>query len=333
MTTVTDTPTLRDRLFGRSQQPAAGALPCRFCGVLVDRPDPSRATLATVPQIVAYSILKNLNAPIAPLQVPATKCDDCTRRRFSAEVMLAEHPRVRRAHGMVAVDRLDAALATFDVLGIRGFRLRRILEGLTSTDAELGDLIDALAHLGAASAWTAGHAVADPRATRRWEHVSDVLKADVRDAHLRLFHRAVEVTAKVTPPIGARGCLMCGVGHVLGRESDRADLWGPSIQAHPAALNGRWPEVVTGHLCPTCRAHVAGAGGIVSLPVAGAALFDFLGFERTGFGIKMREGIALPWAMERPCTPPNEKPWTHLDLKAITRRLDNASGVRRRTAS
>lgn len=332
MNTTTDSPRRR-RFFGREPEPSSPALPCRACGVLVANADPSRDTLATVPTIVPYGILSRAQVPIPSYQVLVTVCDDCGKRREHAEALLAEHPRVRLAHGMVAADRLDAALASFDVLGIRGSRLRRIVEGFTATDRDLAELIDALAPLGAAAWWTAGHVTANPNATRRWQHVGDLVKADTRAAHLALFHRAVEVMTRVAPPTGASGCLLCGVGHLVGRESDRAVLWGRSLQAHPAALNGRSPDPVSGHVCPRCRSFVEAVGGIVSLPAAGAALFDFLGFERIGFGIKMREGIARPWAALRPGTAANEKPWSHLDLASITRRLDSASGVRRRVAS
>ncbi|HTN57839.1 MAG TPA: hypothetical protein VL043_06205 [Protaetiibacter sp.] len=118
MSTTTHTPraarerrsdTTRDNDDGTAMLLPEGAVPCRSCGAAVAHPDPKRADVLRLPQANVLPVIgKAYGQP--SLTVPLTTCDKCAERRDRAAALLAEHPRVRLAHGMVGLDRLDAAL-------------------------------------------------------------------------------------------------------------------------------------------------------------------------------------------------------------------------------
>ncbi|HTN57838.1 MAG TPA: hypothetical protein VL043_06200, partial [Protaetiibacter sp.] len=73
------------------------------------------------------------------------------------------------------------------------------------------------------------------------------------------MHRRFEVIGPVTPPDdGARGCLLCGVGTLTGRLSEREMLWGDRREFGLAVLGGRGRAI--GYLCPSCRVALRDAG-------------------------------------------------------------------------
>jgi hypothetical protein len=309
----------------------AKTLPCRSCGASVRVKDAASAEAIVRQQPLSMSQVAVLRGPAPTYEIEVSRCDDCNRRRDHAAALLAAHPRVARLHASVGLDRLDAALATVDLLlGPRGSRGGRILDHLTDSDAALREFIDALAPIGASVSWSVQKGGAGDRAGGRWSHVPRDLQLDAREAHRTLVRRRSEVPAAVAPPEhGARGCLLCGVGTVTARASDRETAWGPLLRAHPAAVNGRGPTAIEGYCCPACRRALATTGGSVGLAAAGVALLAHLGFRRVGFGTTLKDGVARPWAALGSGAVPNASPWAHLDLARIERRLDKAPGVRR----
>ena len=309
----------------------AKTLPCRSCGASVRVKDASKAETLVRQQPLSMSQVAVLRGPAPTYEIEVSRCDDCNRRRDHAAALLSAHPRVARQHATVGLDRLDAALATVDlVLGPRGSRGGRILDHLTDSDAALREFIETLAPIGASAAWSVQKGGPKDRAGGRWSHVPRDLRLDAREAHRTLVRRRSEVPIALTPPEhGERGCLLCGVGTVVARPSDREAAWGPLMRAHPAAVNGRGALPFEGYCCAACRAAIRSTGGGVGLAPAGVALLAHLGFRRVGFGTTLREGVARPWAALGSGAKPNETPWAHLDLARIERRLDKAQGVRR----
>jgi hypothetical protein len=309
----------------------AKTLPCRSCGAPVRVKDAASADVIVRQEPLSMSRVVVLQGYAPTYDVPVSRCDDCNRRRDHAAALLAAHPRVARQHASVGLDRLDAALATVDlVLGPRGSRGGRILDHLTDSDAALREFIDTLAPIGASASWSVQRGESKDKPGGRWSHVPRDLRLDAREAHRALVRRRSEVPIPLTPPEGGeRGCLMCGVGTVLARPSDREAAWGTLMRAHPAAVNGRGAIPFEGYCCPACRAAIGSTGGGVGLAPAGVALLAHLGFRRVGFGTTLREGVARPWAAHGSGATPNATPWAHLDLARIERRLDKAPGVRR----
>lgn len=305
-----------------------GALVCRSCGVIVKRPDASRTeVIRQLPPHAEAMIARGVQ--VGANETDVTRCDECSDRRAHAELLLVEHPRVARAHGQVGVERLDAALAALDLCGLRGGRLLRML---TETDLALRDLLEIMAPLGAAASWSVSGQMATGK---RWAHVRPDHMAETRASMKRLARLLVDFPRPIAPPTtdGAlSACVFCGIGTLQAREIDALAVWGEQRRVYPSALGGRArPEPVNGYLCPRCRAACARSGG-VGLPAASLALLAHLGFERTGFGVTLQDGVASPWAAMKPGTAPNRTPWAHLDLAKITRSLDKSPRMRRAVA-
>ena len=288
-----------------------GALVCRSCGRAVKRPDPARTeTLRIFGPAFASATARGI--PASPFEMPVTRCDDCSARRAGAQALLNDHPRIARAHGSVALDRLDAALAALDLGGLLG--RGKMLADLTATDDRLQDLIGRLASLGAAASWGArGVTTASPK---RWSHVPAELAEDIRTEQARLVRRLVEFPFPFSPPgssTGAvAGCLLCGVGSLKVRESDALAAWGDEFRIDPGVVGGRpRPEPVTGHLCPKCRSSLSGVGA-VGMPAVERAMLAHFGYAVTvGRSLDFHNNLRA-WVALRPGTAPNATPWAHL---------------------
>jgi len=306
-----------------------GALPCRSCGVAVHRPTAKDVETVTIYPRVPYAGAATFN----PVEIKATRCAACAERRDRAEALLLAHPAVARANGNVGVDRLDAALAAFDAIGDRRGRLAG---SLTSTDEDIRELIEVMAPLGGAVAWSAGYAYPNQCEARRWAHVPDILTGAIKDAHAALIRRRNEPSWPFSPPSinGAlQGCGLCGVGTLEAKESKALDAWGEEFELHTGTLGGATrPEPVKAHLCPACRRAVASVGFAVGMPAVWAAVIRFRGYDsRTGWTIDSMSGV-VAWAALRPGTKPNNTPWEHVNLTALDAELAVSPYVRKREA-
>lgn len=310
----------RDNDDGSLMQLPEGAAACRSCGAAVRRPIPERAEVLRIPVQLAFSQLARRNGPAPTVETGVTTCDRCTDRRERAAAMLREHPRVRRAHGMVALDRLDAAFAALDVLGWRGWRTGWAVKPITSDDASVMAFIDRLAPLGAAASFAAGYARAGIAASQRWGHVPGVLHRDAAAAHRELIHRRYETIGPVAPPEdGAAGCLLCGVGHVTGRGSDRTEIWGTRRQVSGAVFGGRGTAV--GYICPPCRRAVAAGGVALGQPAVDRALLVHVN-RKVIPGGRLGHALGRAWCALPTGTPAWSKPWEHVDADKLRRALD-----------
>ena len=306
------------RLRDEASTEAPVSLACRWCGVDVQQPDPARTEVLHVygPRYQS-DVARGL--PAAPAEIAVTRCDACTDRRARAEALLAACPRVERAHGDVALDRLDAAYAAFDIAGM--LKRSRMLANLTDTDERVMELIDSMAPLGAAGSW--GRLGGTAPASKRWSHIKEELADEIHRTVARLMRRSVEFPFPFAPPRGALpGCLLCGVGTLLVKESDAVEAWGPEHSARPETLGGPpQPEPIRGHMCPACTNSVEAVGAI-GMPAAERALLNFLGYgavigNRLEFTDRFRAWVALPAGTET-----NATPWAHLRLDRMRANLE-----------
>lgn len=259
-----------------------------------------------------------------------TRCDKCADRLARAESLISEH-RLAAVYGNVGGDKLDAALAALDVLGIRDDRTAV----LTRTPTATRELVDALAHVGAAASWTAGIVLGgDPMssASKRWATVDVELTRAAAEEYRSLIHRRAEVPFPFAPPSSEgelAGCLLCGIGTLTLKESDARAAWGSQRLAEPGQLGGRIrPEPLKGYLCPVCRDSVQATGGSVGMSAMERAVLKHLGYRVAGGRIESWPAVRA-WAALRPGTKPNAAPWAHLDLSAVARGLDSAPYIER----
>ncbi|MDO7881785.1 hypothetical protein [Antiquaquibacter soli] len=308
----------------RKRRPApvtVAATVCRVCGKIVKRPDPSRAETVLVygPE---FRSAQARGVPASPAEVAATRCDECADRRRLAASLLAQHPRVQRAHGSVALDRLDAALAALDVGGV--LRRGRLVNDLTATDDDLAELILRMAALGALASWSSRGQLEG--ATKRWAHVRADLLADVRAEQTRLVRRLVEFPFPFTPP-GAdagecAGCMFCGVGTLMVRESEALAAWGEQRRVDPSVLGGRHrPQPIAGHLCPPCRRAVEQVGAM-GIPAVQRALLRHFGYTVTLGRALDFHGSLRAWVALKSGTPANRTPWAHMGPSMKEQLLD-----------
>lgn len=325
MSTTTSDSRLSD---GRADRPDRH-LPCVSCGRTVRHPDPARAEHVRIYAEQPRG-LAGQNVPMQYSDIPASRCDGCSQRRTFAMVLLEQHPRVKRAHGDVALVRLDAALAAVACVGRFG-GLGGVVKLLTESDERLADLIRFLAELGASATWTAQR-VTTPSA-RAWSHVGDELASEIRTELTKLVRRPFEPRWPFVPPgspdgLTLPGCLFCGRGTITARESEGDVVWGPRRDVDAGVLGGNpRPSPVVGHLCGVCRGGVEREGAM-GLPAVRRALLAHLGFDTIpGWSVEVKRLVAF--AALPAGTSPNVEPWAHLDTAAIESALERTTGVKR----
>lgn len=316
---------------GVSSPLPTGALACRSCGRPVDHPDPGSVEVLSVwPRQIAISA-RDILVPSTDVRV--TRCDICAPRVSRAlALVVALNLGSVPGPGEVEADRIDAALAALDLIGIRGDNTR----SLTRTPGDLGDLVAALAHIGGAASWSAGLLQGNDPATcapKRWAHVPSTLPRAAKDAYRALILRMMESPTACPPPLEdgtLRGCLLCGRGTLKVKPSDAAEAWGKVERVQPGTLGGTsTPEMVSGFICPVCRPSVetVGAPGI---PAIDRALTTYLGFALMS-GAEFRWPLGKAWAALPVGTESNREPWGHLDTVRLAHQLDAARYVQRVT--
>lgn len=308
-----------------------GALACRSCGQPVQGPDASRAENLTVWPFQPLS-QRSGGVPFGSIDVNVTRCEDCVARMIRARALvtalsLGSIP----GTGEIEAERLDAALAALDLLGIRGDRAN----SLTRNVEDVRELIGALASLGGEASWSAHvqqrRVNSGSSATRRWSHVDPELVDSTWQSYGGLLRRSVESPTACPPPDrdGAlRGCLLCGVGTLIVKPSDAELAWGDLRRVQPGELGGESrPSLVAGYICPVCRVDVQRAGA-PGLPAIDAALLRVLGYSLSSSG-RFTRSLGRAWAALPPGTPPNAQPWGHVNTVQLARILDDAQYVRR----
>ncbi|HEY4237420.1 MAG TPA: hypothetical protein VGM45_08805 [Gaiellaceae bacterium] len=315
----------------RTRPLEVGALACRSCGQAVTAPEPSRRESLTTWPLQPLSALSR-GVPLGSEDVTVTRCDECTSRQVRARALvtvlsLGSIP----GPGETEVERLDAALAALDLLGIRGDRSN----SLTRNAEDVRELIDALAPFGGEASWgahvqrrTVGAAEA---ASRRWAHVDPELTGNAWHRYGELIRHGFESPSDCPPPErdgAVRACLLCGRGSLRVKPSDAERAWGDLRRVQPGELGGdSRPELVAGFLCPTCRVDVERAGA-PGLPAVDRALLRVLGYSLSSAG-RFTRPLGRAWVAMAPGTSPNSAPWGHLDTVRLARALDAAPFVHR----
>lgn len=313
----------------------SGHLACLACGM----PVPGEGG------VVRAEALGRLDVPAGltqrPVPVEFSRCPACIALHERARELVAEHPRLAARIGStsVAVDRVECALVALAALG-------RSLPSGPVSDAELGRLVRHLAAAGASARWMARFVPMVARGVRPgtyaltpWAHVD---AEPLRRGYAQVLRERVAASAPasaIAPPQveeggGAAvpgGCLMCGVSavHVAAADVARAggpanaarDAWSPR-QVGLAALGGRGPERLSGHVCHLCEQAVEHMGAVGPSAME-RSLIQYLRPEVVGrlpYGAPRFDGL-LGWgtlvadAQRRgtPAPPPNERRWGHVE--------------------
>jgi hypothetical protein len=307
----------------RIESLAAGTLPCRSCGVAVT------TYIDTPVDMLTIFGQRNAQGFGTDVEIPVARCKTCVARRQRAAEILRAYPQIARENGNVGLDRLDAALAAFDVIG-----RPNLASTFTKTVVAVRELIDTFAALGGWSTWAPANAAPKVCESRRWGHVPANVRRDVQLALASLIKRRLEVPQPITPPSGhgvLRACGFCGIGSVIGKESHTVAIWGQPVLIPVASLGGRGSESLVAYLCPECRSALL-ATGAMGQPAVWLAAIRFRGFEpRVIDAILSIDGL-VPWAVRRGAEP-NTSPWLHINIAALDKELKFSTLVSRSTVA
>jgi hypothetical protein len=295
---------------------AADARACRDCGVEVRHPK-----AVEVEYNAARAVLMAGEPMVRPDQSKFTfaRCEKCTERRARAAALLYEYPSVRRTLGSLtyAVESVDAALVALDALRLKP----KVVDRLLASERDIRLALTHLAGAGAAARWSAAFipttqadARADTHAVRRWAVLSGREAQDLVDAYGALLAARLDGPHDVRVPADAdlRGCLLCGVGTVRVQSSAERDPWGERRRVKARLLGARrgGPEYVIGYVCRACRPATVTAGAVGRRAME-LALYAHLKLRPRLDGTQLpdlKAFAALPLG-----TPPNTKPWSHVD--------------------
>ena len=293
-------------------------LACRDCGIGV------RGKAPLVPMQSQGSERRMTDGDIwvqdAPWEISAVRCWQCHKRRSFAVQLVEDHPWVRKKVGSrgYVIAKIDASLSVLDALHMP---LDRALK-IASTDAGLLRMTELLPMSGSRCSWAARFVPvvvlgADARtcSVERWSHVSEEKLQACRDAFAELLAAQMDGLEVFACPDGT-ACMMCGVASVQAMRSTayKAPVWVGPYSAETRALGGHFmPQPATGYLCRNCSNAVDEVGGAMGQRALEGAVRAHVGIaaapnleaELTG----LQAWIALP-----PGTPPNTKPWSHVDL-------------------
>lgn len=298
-----------------------GMLPCASCGIAV----PAKPVDNSFVEVLfVYGRARSGGYEPPHHELPVTRCETCSMIRSTAAGLLAGHSDVRQRIGAreIAEHRLECALAALDAVGITDAAR---IDRLTTTSRDIVRLLDALTIPGGHARW-ASHAVASgyarapgtPASFARWAHVSAEQKQELRDATAGLLARRVETPVDVLAPSDdgkSSGCLLCGVSAVQALRADAASVW-TLMSADSVGIGGRpRPDDLDGVVCPRCDTAIDAAHGIgmTAMRASVRAALNIPGHLRAFDEI---HGL-IGWAALPAGTPPNEKPWDHIDLSEI----------------
>ena len=273
-----------------------GHLPCLACGVAV--PPPHEAT----EQITWPAITEGAPSVRRPARtITMTRCEPCRATRAKAEVLAAGHRRMVAGIGSpsIAVYHLELALTGLDVLGAR-------LHESTERGARL--LLQHMTIPGGLARWATQAESADTCAEARWSFVDHEARAVLRKGYAALLRARVEKPRPVPHPEGG-GCLLCGVGAVLGLPSRAHSVW-RARTVTPSSLGGRGPERISGYLCPLCESAADAARSVGPSAMEGS-LLAYLQVPRRSYAPVELRGL-VGWASLGATAEPNETPWQHM---------------------
>lgn len=246
------------------------------------------------------------------------RCRDCAAIDARVDALLDAYPRLAATIGArsIARHRLGSALAACELLGVP-VRIDR--------ETDLATLLEHVTAAGAGLAWSltaagrAGGANVEP-----WWHVTAAQRQAARDGIGAYLRARNDRPVRVTPPrdVDRRGCLLCGVGAVRAMRSRADDAWGV-LEVAPRLLGGRGGELLLGVVCPGCEAAIQHVGTIGPAALE-TALLRSIGW--TPRGLARPELRVVGWGALPDGTPPNARPWAHLDVETLRAEL-KASGL------
>lgn len=290
-------------------KPPPGTLACEACGIAVLQPKP---TTTAYPESVTLTGRVQYGKP-----VQFSRCEGCQATRDQADAYVAAHPRLgARAGPEIARERVESVL----------FGLAVIAQDATGTDLTL--MLPRMHPASHEVRYSHPKRDTQGRCTQRpWAHVSLTDRATLRKAYadtLRDRLALKQPPAVVRCPSGA--CLMCGVTSITRSaiEVTRAGsvaavalaAW-RQVWTTPAALGGRGPEQVWGHVCPACDRAIQEEGA-VGWPARVQAVAAHLGSSSV---TKARAFEADVLTGPQPWLPSwsvagggkaNARPWAHL---------------------
>lgn len=238
--------------------------PCAVCGQAAPKPNESNGRVRIDRTTNASPAASDLRLTTFVL----TRCDDCQAVHRRAQAIVKAHPGLAGQRGPdLAVEGVESVLVALGLLG-------QTLPGHEVADRDLGLHLRHLDQAGSSVTWQ-GRAVAERCNPYPFAHVRLSERRRLRAAYAGLLRERVALTAppvKVPPPpLGgpatptaeARGCLFCGLGHLVlpaaqvqhlgGRAAVSRSLW-TLVLTHTDALGGQLsPSRIEGYLCPRCN--------------------------------------------------------------------------------
>lgn len=313
--------------------------PCAVCGQAAPKPNGTNGR-------VRVDLARDSSPAASNLQLHTlllTRCDDCQEVHRRAQAIVKAHPGLAGQLGPdLAVERVESVLVALGLLG----------QTLPGPEVRPGDLGLHLRHLdqaGSSVTWQ-GRAAAGMCNPYPFAHVRLSERRRLRAAYAGQLRERVALTAppvKVPPPplegpatatatptSTARGCLFCGLGHLVlpadqvqrlgGRTAASRSMW-TLVLTHTDALGGRFsPARIEGYLCPRCNDAVQeeGAVGPTSLTRAmlGALAADADQTRREKAERLRDESLdvrPIGWgalAVRDQTVQPNSRPWEHISL-------------------
>lgn len=289
------------------------ALPCGSCGIAVAvPPEPEREPLP-----VKSGELVHQKRP------QYARCTECQRIHDTAAEYVAAHPLLAARIGKhVAVERIESVLCGMAILGkpVTGTDLALLLPRMHPPSHRLR--------------------FSDPLATDRgrcsprpWAHVSLTQRAELRKAYADyLRDRLVRSEPDVPVRCPSGGCLLCGVSSVSRSALEVARRGGPDAAATVAwspvtttriALGRPGPDLVSGHVCPSCRAAIDASNGAIGQTAIGNAVLAHVARTSPARAQRLRNlleddfpPVLLGWGAIGKA--PNPEPFWHL-VKVLDR--------------
>jgi hypothetical protein len=258
--------------------------------------------------------------------VDLSTCGTCRANADRIEQLLHEHPALRRARGPAGATRALQNVVT--ALGV----LQQPAPAADVPDADLGALIHHLSEPGARLSWR--FQATGGVAPYRYSFVREDQLDAVRQAYGAYLHERTARSAppaRIPPPKG-HGCMFCGVGVVLvtaatvarqGRDLTMSRTW-RDVHTTVTSLGRDSPDRAVGCLCPTCsEAHdVVGSIGQTAMARALATHLREAGAAQVAWAVedasKDNRIRLVGWGALPSGEPPNDRPWQHLDLSALT---------------
>lgn len=315
--------------------------PCAVCGQAAPKPNETNGRVRIDCWAQAPGGLMAKAVSVVP-SFMLTRCDDCQALHHRAQAVVDAHPGLSAQVGPeLAVERVESVLVALGLLG-------QALPGADVADRDLGLHLRHLDLAGSSMAWQ-GRAVAERCNPYPFAHVRMSERRRLRAAYAGLLRERVALTAppvKVPPPplegpgtatvpAEARGCLFCGLGHLVlpaaqvqrlgGRAVVSRSMW-TLVVTQTDALGGRpSPARIEGYLCPRCNDAVEEEGSVGPSSLSRALLDALAADDRPAIrekGERLRQEIDLDvrpvgWgalAMCEETVQPNNRPWSHIDL-------------------